>query len=130
MFRNLQMLQSVLEEVEPALAELKLGPKDFFLLSALGDNPYPAELARALMLPRATVTFLVKQMEAVGYIDRSGEPGDLRRYRLTVTPEGRKAMECGRDILNGAFSRRLQKLDASEVETFRRLVVALSEDEP
>jgi len=33
---------------------------------------------------------LVKKLEEAGYLRRQGEEGDLRRYRLTITPAGRK----------------------------------------
>ena len=53
------------------------------------------DLARALSLPKPSMTFLVKKLEASGYLRRQGEKGDLRRYRLTITPAGKKARDKG-----------------------------------
>lgn len=121
-----RMLQSAMDEIAPALNDLKLDPKSLFLLNQLDAYPYPAELARVLMLPSPTVTFLVKRMEAAGYIRRETDAKDLRKYRLTLTAKGRKVMERGRRILDDSFGARLEKLRDGEVETFRRLIAALS----
>jgi hypothetical protein len=55
-------------------------------------HPFPADLARALSLPKR-ITFLVKKLEESGYLGRMGEKGDLRRYRLRITPAGLKARD-------------------------------------
>ncbi|MEV1079294.1 hypothetical protein AB0I98_13730 [Streptomyces sp. NPDC050211] len=38
------------------LAELGLETKEFFVLAEVAASPYPAELAVALMIPKASVT--------------------------------------------------------------------------
>jgi DNA-binding MarR family transcriptional regulator len=68
-----QLIQSVMDESEPALGALGLSPKAFFLLEEVGDHPFPAELARRMHLPPPTVTYLVKQLEALGFVERSSE---------------------------------------------------------
>lgn len=118
-------LQAVLQETEPQLADLRLEPKGLFLLLVLDDNPHPADLARALLLPRPTVTFLVKRAEAAGYVRREGVPRDLRRYRLTLTPEGRRAMEQGRTALDRTFGARLERLRPEEVRSLAAMLRTL-----
>ena len=88
--------------------------KEFLLLSKVDAHPSPARLARALMTPKPTVTFLVKRVEAAGYVKRETESDDLRRFRLTLTPSGRKAMEASRDVLDAAFARRLARLTQAQ----------------
>ena len=39
-----QFIQSVMDDSEPALEALGLSPKAFFLLEAVGEHPFPAEL--------------------------------------------------------------------------------------
>ena len=49
-------MQSVMDDSEPDLEALGLTPKAFFLLAAVEEHPFPAELARRMHLPPPTVT--------------------------------------------------------------------------
>jgi DNA-binding MarR family transcriptional regulator len=94
--------------------------KEFLLLSKLDEHPNPADLARALVTPKPSVTFMVKRMEALGYLRRELQRDDLRRFRLTLTPSGRRAMESAREIFDEEFGRRLSRLtNAQRVELMR-----------
>jgi DNA-binding MarR family transcriptional regulator len=107
---NFQVLSSCMAEIAPRVRELDLEIKEFFLLDQLDTHPYPAELARELLMPRPTVTVLIKRMEAAGYLKRDLDPGDLRRFRLTLTTPGRRAMDQARALLDEAFGRRVARL--------------------
>jgi DNA-binding MarR family transcriptional regulator len=111
---NFQLVMAVLQEVSPRVRALRLETKEFFLLAALETNTSPAELARALMLPKPSITFMVKRMEAAGYVRRASEPDDARRFRLTLTASGRRAMESARAILDGVFGDRLARLTSAQ----------------
>lgn len=119
------MFQSVMAEAEPALTALGLETKQFFLLSVLDENPNPAQLAKILMLPRPSITFLIKQAEAVGHIHREAVPEDLRKFRLSLTPSGREVMEKGREILNTHFGERLNRLSQAELQAFLKIIDTL-----
>ena len=121
----LNVVHCVMEESQDVLSELELEPKALFLLSILDDNPEPAQLAKALLLPRPTVTFLVKKLESLGYIARATNSKDLRRYKLSMTKSGRKAMERGRTALSAAFNSRLKKLPAKDETALRAIVTRL-----
>jgi DNA-binding MarR family transcriptional regulator len=49
-----------------------------FILCTVEANPFPADLARALSMPKPSMTFLIKKLEESGYLRRQGEKGDLR----------------------------------------------------
>jgi len=119
---NFQLLMSVMNGVAPAVRQQGLEMKEFFLLSEVDEHPNPAELARVLMTPKPTITFMVKRMEAAGYLRRELEPGDLRRFRLTLTAAGRKAMEKARGILDEAFGERLSRLTPPQRMELQRLL--------
>jgi DNA-binding MarR family transcriptional regulator len=117
---NFQIMTSLLADVAPRIRALRLEIKEFLLLSKLDEHPNPAELARALVTPKPSVTFIVKRMEAVGYLRRELQPDDLRRFRLTLTPSGRRAMESAREIFDQEFGRRLSRLtQAQRLELMR-----------
>jgi DNA-binding MarR family transcriptional regulator len=115
-----QVMTSLMADVAPRIRALRLEFKEFLLLSELDENPNPAALARALMTPKPSVTFMVKRMEALGYVRRDLQRDDLRRFRLTLTPSGRSAMESAREIFDQEFGRRLSRLtQAQRVELMR-----------
>jgi MarR family transcriptional regulator, temperature-dependent positive regulator of motility len=116
----LQVMSSLLAEAAPRIRALRLEIKEFLLLSKLDEHPNPAGLARALAAPKPSVTFMVKRMEALGYLRRELQPDDLRRFRLTLTPSGRSAMESAREVFDEEFGRRLSRLtQAQRVELAR-----------
>ena len=77
LLRNVNVLHSVLERAEPELASLELDAKRLFILCTVEAHPFPADLARALSLPKPSMTFLVKKLEESGYLRRQGEKGDF-----------------------------------------------------
>jgi DNA-binding MarR family transcriptional regulator len=113
-----RLVESVMDDSAPALEALGLSPKAFFLLEAVGEHPFPAELARRMHLPPPTVTYLVKQLESKGYLERRAEPGDLRKFRLVRTAAGDGAIKQGRDSLANVFGERLKRVDPGDVAAF------------
>jgi DNA-binding MarR family transcriptional regulator len=118
---NFQVMTSLLADVAPRIRALRLEIKEFLLLSKLDEHPNPAELARALVTPKPSVTFMVKRMEAAGYLRRELQPDDLRRFRLTLTPSGRRAMESAREIFDEEFGRRLSRLTQAQRAELMRI---------
>jgi DNA-binding MarR family transcriptional regulator len=123
---NFQLSMSVMTEVAPHIRALKLEMKEFFLLSALDAHPNPAALARALLLPKPSVTFMIKRMEAAGYVRRELQSADLRKFHLTLTASGRRAMEKARAILDEAFGERLTRLTTAQRSELAKLLQRLS----
>jgi DNA-binding MarR family transcriptional regulator len=85
-------------------------------------NAFPADLARVLSLPKPSMTFLIKKLEESGYLRRQGEKGDLRRYRLTITPAGIKARDKGAQAVNRIFGVCLNRLSAADQATLSRIL--------
>jgi DNA-binding MarR family transcriptional regulator len=121
-----RLVQSVMDDSEPALEALGLSAKAFYLLETAGDHPFPAELARRMHLPPPTVTYLVKQLEARGFLERRAEAGDLRKFRLVQTPAGREALGQGKAALGRVFEERLRRLSPEEVASFDRIAGRLA----
>jgi DNA-binding MarR family transcriptional regulator len=85
-------------------------------------NAFPADLARVLSMPKPSMTFLIKKLEESRYLRRQGEKGDLRRYRLTITPAGIKARDKGAEAVNRIFGACLNSLSAADQATLSRIV--------
>jgi DNA-binding MarR family transcriptional regulator len=121
-----RLIQAVMDDAEPELEALGLSPKAFFLLQAVEHHPFPAQLARRMHLPPPTVTYLVKQLEAGGFVERRAEPGDLRKFRLVVTDAGRTALQRGRQALGDVLGERLRRIEREDVLAFDRIVKRLA----
>jgi len=121
-----QLIQSVMDDSEADLGALGLSPKAFFLLAAVEEHPFPAELARRMHLPPPTVTYMVKQLEKKGLLERRAEPGDLRKFRLVQTAAGREALRRGTEALGLVLDERLRRLDPEEIVIFDRIVKRLA----
>ncbi len=109
-----RMMMSVISSVAPKVSELGLEVKELFVLSSVDEHPHPAELASTLCMPKPTVTVNIKRLEAAGFLKREIDAEDLRRYRLIVTPNGRKALDRGLHLLSQAFGERLGRLSATK----------------
>jgi DNA-binding MarR family transcriptional regulator len=122
LLRNANVLQSVLEKAEPELSLLELDARRLFILCMVEANAFPADLARVLSMPKPSMTFLIKKLEESGYLRRQGEKGDLRRYRLTITPAGIKARDKGAEAVNRIFGACLNSLSAADQATLCRIL--------
>jgi DNA-binding MarR family transcriptional regulator len=122
---NYQLLMSVITGVAPDVAALGLEVKELFLLAEVDRHPHPARLAEVLSMPKPTVTFYLKRLEAAGFVSREIDPADLRRHRLIVTPSGRKTMARGLAMLSKAFGARLAQLSPTQQAQFASLLEKL-----
>ena len=122
---NYRLVTSVVGEILPDMRELGIEVKELFLLAELDAHPHPAALAEALLIPKPTVTVYVKRLEAAGLVRREIDGTDLRRHKLSLTPEGRKAMSSGLALLAEAFGQRLARLSAAQQAELKSLLEKL-----
>ena len=59
---------------------------------------------------------------SAGLLRREIDSTDLRRHRLLLTPDGRKAMSRGLTLLSDAFGARLGRLGAAQQASLRTLL--------
>jgi DNA-binding MarR family transcriptional regulator len=119
---NYRVLSSVIASVQADICALGLESKELFLLAEIDEHPYPAELAAALSMPKATVTLYLKRLESAQLVRREIDPADLRRHRLSLTPAGRRATTEGLGLLSGEFEKRLGRLTAEQQKDLKYLL--------
>lgn len=74
---------------EPLEQATHLNTKEVLVLAAVMDGlDTPGAVADLHRLPAPTVTRIVTKLAAQGLLERVVDPGDLRRQRLRLTPEG------------------------------------------
>jgi DNA-binding MarR family transcriptional regulator len=119
---NYRLLMSAVAAASPGVKALGIETKELFVLAEIGAHPFPAELAAALNMPKATVTLYVKRLEAAGFLRREIDTGDLRRHRLRLTPSGRKGVRWGMKLLAQAFEPCLDRLSVAEQQELKGLL--------
>jgi DNA-binding MarR family transcriptional regulator len=123
---NYRLIASVMGEIAPALQALGVEVKELLLLAEVDAHPNPAALADALLMPKPSVTVYVKRLEAGALLRREIDRTDLRRHKLSLTPEGRKVMTRGLALLGEAFGRRLGRLSATQQAELKGLLEKLA----
>jgi DNA-binding MarR family transcriptional regulator len=117
-----RLVTSVIVEVAPALRALGIEVKELFLLAELDAHPHPAGLAEALLVPKPSITMYSKRLEAAGLVKREIDTADLRRHRLSLTPEGRKVMTKGLALLTTTFGARMSRLTVAQQTELKTLL--------
>ncbi|GAB3011799.1 MarR family transcriptional regulator [Mycobacterium bourgelatii] len=119
---NYRLLSSVIASAQSEIGALGLEVKELLVLAEIDEHPYPAELAVALTIPKATVTLYLKKLEAAGFVRREIDPADLRRHRLLLTENGRQAADEGLALLSNEFDKRLSRLTPSQQKELKNLL--------
>jgi MarR family transcriptional regulator, temperature-dependent positive regulator of motility len=119
---NYRVLLSVISCAEADITALGLDSKELFMLAEIDEHPYPAELASTLSMPKATVTVYLKRLEAAGFVRREIDSADLRRHRLLLTADGRRAAQAGLSLLSDEFEKRLGRLTSAQQKTLKGLL--------
>ena len=79
----------------PLLEPMNLTHPQYLVMLALwGHEPLTVrELAQKLSLESATLSPLLKRLEAIGYLTRPRHPEDERALQVALTPKGRELRE-------------------------------------
>lgn len=86
-----------------------------------------SSLAEELDLDASTLTRTLDGLERSALIRREDEPGDRRRLRATLTPQGRAKMEEIDVSWNGFFAEALERIDPGEREAVLRAIRIFAE---
>ncbi|CAM5610262.1 hypothetical protein STENM36S_06831 [Streptomyces tendae] len=119
---NQRLLSVVMDACTEELIDLGLETKEFFVLAEVATSPYPAEIAAALLLPKASVTVYVRNLVAKGFIRREIDDADLRRHRLVLTSAGTEARDRALAALAAEYDRRLARITPRDRTELRRIL--------
>jgi DNA-binding MarR family transcriptional regulator len=87
------------------------------------------ELAAKAKITKQSMSILVAQLEAGGYVKRTPDPDDKRAWLLILTAKGKKVRNAGQQI-NYAFEEQWKrKLGEKDYKQLRQLLMRLCEEE-
>ncbi|HZT95287.1 MAG TPA: MarR family transcriptional regulator [Chloroflexota bacterium] len=114
---SIRLVGTLLRVVRLLDSELRSTPGnalDLGELSVLGSIARgviaPSMIARTLSIDPPRVTRMVDQLVVRGYVTRGSDPLDRRRCPLSLTEEGRRALEAGRQVLTDVTEDLLRRL--------------------
>ena len=113
-------------EMATALAEIKINPREFCVLShALKGDLTQIALAELSALDKTTMVVTLDRLEQAGLAERRLSGTDRRARIVAVTPAGRTAVRKAQAIVTGMYSRILAPLPVRDREVFLRSLIAL-----
>jgi DNA-binding MarR family transcriptional regulator len=80
------------------------------------------ELAELTQLTKPTVTYLVNDLEQLGYVERVADPADRRAKLVRPTARGRRAQQAGREIVTEIEQDWSHALGERDFQTLRGLL--------
>ena len=102
----------------------------WLVLKTLHDNPKltQREIAERVFKDHASVTRMIDLLVNKGFLERSLNPDDRRRYALELTPMGKMAQQESIPIIMENRATALKGLSADEVETLRNLLQRITDN--
>lgn len=86
------------------------------LTKGSGRPPSQKELADRLHISPATVAASLKSLERNGYVERSVDPSDARRYQLSITRKAEAALKAGWEVFCSVDACMLSGFSPEEIE--------------
>ena len=116
-----QLLIDDLHERLAACGWTDVRPAFGFVLLSLRDRPASMrDLTATLGTTKQAVSKLIDAMVAVGYVDRSIDPGDSRAKQVQLTPRGRELLAAVEQIYAELEAGWESTIGRSQVDAIRR----------
>lgn len=126
-----QLAQGFSRRVEPLLGEQHgIDLRLYLIIKHIeAGSVHPGEISKLTRLPNSVITRHLDQIVAKGLLERSLDPDDSRKIKLTLTKEGQRiAREAHRTICN-IVGARLEQLPTAKREAFLAGLAALVTDD-
>jgi DNA-binding MarR family transcriptional regulator len=121
----LARLGGVLTEIaDEQLADVGLTGREYGILSILVEDGPESQLELARMIGKTPplVVPSIDRLENAGFVERTRDPTDRRRTRVTLTAKGAKTLSRGDVIAERVVATALRGLDESELADLAQLL--------
>ncbi len=96
-------------------------------LAANGNQAYPKDMSRALMLTTARVAAMLKSLEGQGMVTRTPDPADSRQVIVSLTEKGVALVEERRTGMVHSVAKMLEALGERDAKAYVRIQAKLIE---
>ena len=90
------------------------------------DGARPSELAARLGISKQSLSYLLRELERLGYLERRPDPADLRAKRVVVSRRGKAAIAIIRSAVAELEREWAEQLGARRYAQLRSLLVELN----
>lgn len=90
-----------------------------------GDHAAQADIVRTDFRNRATTSRVISGLERKGYIRKDRFDGDRKRFRLSLTPEGRELVRQALPLAQELRVLAVEGIDEGEFRVFLRVLEAI-----
>lgn len=119
--------RGIYNQVADQLKDKDLDVGQFFFLCFIQNNEGKTQeqIARGILLDKATVSKGIKRLVHLGYVSKEVNPDDKREYKIYATKKA-KAFKPELDIIyNEIYDRLHQNLDENEIRQLRSLLMII-----
>lgn len=92
------------------------------------DGITPGELSRLLHTHPSTLTGVLRRLEGLGLIYRTGDPSDARKMRLHVQPSGEAICNRTDGTVESALRRAVERMNGAQVEALISALAIVAEE--
>jgi DNA-binding MarR family transcriptional regulator len=126
-----QLHQGLARHLAPILEEqYSIDFRLYFILKHIeGGAVHPGAISKAVHLPNSVITRHLDQLVERGLLERSLDPEDSRRIKLTLTKEGQRVVRESNRTICTIVSTRLERLAPARRDAFLSAFAALATDE-
>ncbi|KPM31323.1 Regulatory protein MarR [Croceitalea dokdonensis DOKDO 023] len=97
-------------------------------ISVLGEEASQTEIVKSNFRNRATTSRVIGGLERKGWISKSRFKGDLKRFKLELTPEGESLIARIQPHAQQLRKQAVRGLDVLEFETFLKVLEQIGEN--
>lgn len=121
---------SIVQELSPILENRQgIDLRLYFILHIVDQGTiYPSAIAQAIRLPNSLVTKHLDQLSQKGLLERSMDPDDSRRIRVSLTSEGIRVMTGADSVLAEQVGERLSRVSEQRRAAFLATLIDLAHE--
>lgn len=127
-----QLHQILTARLERELAAVGLSLRTHQVLACVAEQAGGSQqqVSDSIEVDRSEMVRIIDRLEQAGMVVRERDKSDRRRYRLKLTPSGRRALQRSEKVIEAVTREALSRLSVSERGTLHDLTLrALGESE-
>lgn len=119
--------QMARDKFNEALGHTGLGSRQYGALAVLADEGAHTQkaLGEKLAVDRTTMVGVVDELEGLGLVERRRDREDRRRYELTLTDAGRRALSEAEDVVEDVQRQMFAPLGDSRLRRLQELLTSV-----